>query len=672
MQSDELAEDEEEGEEVAPNCIASKKNSWDFLCEEQLPPDIAAEFGYESGDPQALAKFDRRKTQGDVTVCGSGMSVKGQVFHGKFGDGLTGEYFPYRFHRSCGPPFLFGKIPKLVRVDTTIDYKGDFKAAYLEYTIRWSGKILVEQSGEYEFGLESDDGSWLAIADKLVVNNGGCHNKAKKTGVVKLEKGGHKIAVIYFSRGPPGTKANPTGGAMCQMTYKGPDSGKKWAVVPQAKLGSNPLRLSKLSDKEDKEVSIANPTDEADEAEVQPGSFIWDEQHQLAIMPEGSCDLNCRRGKGKTTAAPFRFVCSKPADVAFKATVSKDAARAFIRLNDKPSTLWELDETKRSSLLFDEASELNSTGIPLDLIEQDMAKATETDAGDSHVALLQALGSGMNVKGQVFHGKFGDGLTGEYIPYDFNHYIFREHTTHRWEKVWNARCDPPFLFGKIPKLVRVDTTIDYKGDFKARFNEYVIRWSGKILVEQSGEYEFGLESDDGSWLAIEDKLVVDNAHCFNKAKKTGVVKLEKGSHKIAVLYFNSGPPGTKENPTGGAMCQMTYKGPDSGKEWVVVPQAKLQPKVGSNLLSLSKLSDKQDKEVSIANDLQEISLKEISLKESATSPAFAVGAGEYTLRFQGRPSTDQAFALRDLSFAKGGQECKFFLEGKDKEEEDCH
>ena len=58
--------------------------------------------------------------------------------------------------------------------------------------------LKIEQKGVYRFYNYSDDGSRLFIDGILVVDNDGSHSARRKDGSIGLEKGFHKIRVVYF------------------------------------------------------------------------------------------------------------------------------------------------------------------------------------------------------------------------------------------------------------------------------------------------------------------------------------------------------------------------------------------------------------------------------------------------------------------------------------------
>jgi len=67
-----------------------------------------------------------------------------------------------------------------------------------DFVVEWRCYLHVEADGTYDFATFSDEGSWLWIDDKLVVDNGGVHPPRVATGQATLKKGLHKIRVRYF------------------------------------------------------------------------------------------------------------------------------------------------------------------------------------------------------------------------------------------------------------------------------------------------------------------------------------------------------------------------------------------------------------------------------------------------------------------------------------------
>lgn len=70
-----------------------------------------------------------------------------------------------------------------------------------KYGLVFEGYIYTEGSAGFTFFTASDDGSILLIDDKEIVNNDGNHGSTEKEGRCLLEKGYHKIKLLYFDSG---------------------------------------------------------------------------------------------------------------------------------------------------------------------------------------------------------------------------------------------------------------------------------------------------------------------------------------------------------------------------------------------------------------------------------------------------------------------------------------
>jgi hypothetical protein len=69
------------------------------------------------------------------------------------------------------------------------------------FAIDYNGRLWIQEAGQYDFSLTSDDGSKLYIDGKTIINNDGVHPVAEHTGSVKLKAGIHRLRVSYF-QGP--------------------------------------------------------------------------------------------------------------------------------------------------------------------------------------------------------------------------------------------------------------------------------------------------------------------------------------------------------------------------------------------------------------------------------------------------------------------------------------
>ncbi len=70
-----------------------------------------------------------------------------------------------------------------------------------------------------------------------------------------------------------------------------------------------------------------------------------------------------------------------------------------------------------------------------------------------------------------------------------------------------------------------------------------IRFTTQVKIGQEDTFSFYIRSDDGSKLLIDNKLVIDNDGDHGVREKSGNIHLEKGKHKLEVLWFNGGGDG---------------------------------------------------------------------------------------------------------------------------------
>jgi predicted membrane-bound mannosyltransferase len=87
------------------------------------------------------------------------------------------------------------------KVDTLIDFSYDTedqKPYKSPFSIVWTGYIYAPEDGNYTFITESDDGSYIYLNNKIIVDNGGVHGTERKQTEVYLQKGYYNFNVRYF------------------------------------------------------------------------------------------------------------------------------------------------------------------------------------------------------------------------------------------------------------------------------------------------------------------------------------------------------------------------------------------------------------------------------------------------------------------------------------------
>lgn len=99
----------------------------------------------------------------------------------------------------------------------------------------------------------------------------------------------------------------------------------------------------------------------------------------------------------------------------------------------------------------------------------------------------------------------------------------------------------PLIPGQTPNKAYVTPEIFYWHPWHEGFNgftdNFILHLTGFITVEQAGNYQFKLSSDDGSRMYIDDQLVIDNDGLHGTAAKEGSIELTPGQHSFKIEYF---------------------------------------------------------------------------------------------------------------------------------------
>ena len=121
-----------------------------------------------------------------------------------------------------------------------------------------------------------------------------------------------------------------------------------------------------------------------------------------------------------------------------------------------------------------------------------------------------------------------------------------------WMKIPDFSKLSPFKSGTVYKF-SLDDIISTKDEFALSFN-------GKIKIRKQGTYQFYIQSNDGSKLFINNKLVIDHDGPHGAdIEKTGKITLSEGIFPIKLDYFQAG---------GGMYLLLKYSGPGIEKQEV--------------------------------------------------------------------------------------------------------
>ncbi|MCP5062661.1 MAG: DUF4981 domain-containing protein [Ignavibacteriae bacterium] len=137
-----------------------------------------------------------------------------------------------------------------------------------------------------------------------------------------------------------------------------------------------------------------------------------------------------------------------------------------------------------------------------------------------------------------------DVVTSEYKEVKNNLGIQYKYYVDHWDKLPNFLKLTPVKTGFIDHF-NLDKIVTNK-------DHYALWLFTSINIVEDGEYIFYLGSNDGSQMAINNKLIIDNNGEHGYQVKSGKIKLNKGKHSLELKYFQSG---------GGQELKVFWKGP---------------------------------------------------------------------------------------------------------------
>ena len=101
----------------------------------------------------------------------------------------------------------------------------------------------------------------------------------------------------------------------------------------------------------------------------------------------------------------------------------------------------------------------------------------------------------------------------------------------------DRRAGTPVLSVIDPDVSTARIAHNWLDDPPSRFSA---RWTGYLSVDQPGLYTFATTSDDGSSLAIDGRVVVDNGGRHGAVTRTGEVQLDREPHAVLIDYVQAG------------------------------------------------------------------------------------------------------------------------------------
>jgi len=135
-------------------------------------------------------------------------------------------------------------------------------------------------------------------------------------------------------------------------------------------------------------------------------------------------------------------------------------------------------------------------------------------------------------------------------------YVYDDHSV-SWEDILNTQ---PILNGVAPAVHVVE-----RPDLGTFNSNVLFEFEGQINVDEDTNVDFRLISDDGSYLYINDKLVIDNGGFHGPEAVDGEVILKAGANDLKIVFYQGG---------GGASLSFQWA-PHGSNSYEVVPESVL-------------------------------------------------------------------------------------------------
>ena len=405
-----------------------------------------------------------------------------------------------------------------------------------DYSWIFYGSLYVEFAGTYSLCTTSDDGSRLLLNGELLVENNGLHGAVRACGNAHLRAGSHSVTVEGFQHG---------GGIYQSITYAGPDTG-----------GGEMLMMSKGSSK-GKLPDLPPPssfTMRMYQAEIQELTYTPD----LAF-------LNFVE-EGKTPYIDYHDLDD------FRGTVPKTPSYNYVW-----AIYGNLDVTKAGTYTFcttsDDGSFMYVDGKMV--VNNDGLHGAQEKCGDIS---LSTGTHAMFLPGFQHYG--GAYMAAHYIGPDtgrVKRYLRSDSSKapappkpsawtvrlFRGSNIQNmALANWPFLTF-VGEATYRDIYVPNNGEFVRMIpgmpnNNFVWVYYGTVKINAPGIYSFCSTSDDGSYLFVDDNLIVNNDGLHGADRRCGSIKLAPGDHQVRVEGFNH---------WGEAYQSASYSGPDTGDQY---------------------------------------------------------------------------------------------------------
>jgi hypothetical protein len=473
-------------------------------------------------------------------------------------------------------------LPTAQAIGALLGKSGNFDRVAAEFR----GVLYVNLAGSYRVCTNSDDGSRVLVNGQSVAAAPGLHGPLKNCGNVNLARGEHNVKVEYFQNG---------GGAALWVTYAGPDTGGAEVFMPAA---SHPCNTDK-----DPSLVPASGKPKPISAGVNVYSAATMELATVNGPAKGWCSkwyYNPLGGAGIGSFPNLARLNPQRAIVLNQIELVRDAdfsavtgVRHFdlVAMTIDGTLTIQREGQYTLCVTSDDGSHVYVDG--LEMAARPGLHPPETGCGTRFLApgdhsvyatffengggaylkityrgpdtnnrevLMPSTMDGSDCNAPIVACKCGQGWCGRFY-YDPS----------GLDEIRNY----PDVTKLVPQSAVQTMSIDFMSDASlsallsknGNFDRVAVEFVGSLHVNQAGEYTVCTLSDDGSHVYVDGAQVAAAPGLHPPVRNCGTVPLSAGGHDVKVEFFENG---------GGAAIKVTYSGPDTKGQEVLMPSASHQ------------------------------------------------------------------------------------------------
>ena len=375
------------------------------------------------------------------------------------------------------------------------------------YAFRFNSRISVDVAGAYTFYTSSDDGSRLYVDNQLVVDNDGLHPKIERNGVITLASGEHDVRVEYFEK---------TGGDSLEVHWSGPGLTKE--LIPDTAFVAPAVVVNPVTNV---------PVDKM-KFELFSGPFTSVTELSAAVPDVtgvvDAFDLSVAAGVDLYGLRYTGRLLIESTDTYTFNLASDDGARLLINGSEvinndgRHRVIEKTGDVTLTAGLHDIVVEYFEAGGGASL-QLEMAAAGQTAAAIQGSVLYSSDATAADIV--TLAGVTGSGYAVAPV-WDYDLYFGF------WTNI-------PDFTALTPAVTSVTSALET--GVSPVNSKFAIRFRGTVEVLEAGSYTFYTASDDGSSLAVNGQMVVDNDGLHAFIEQQGQVALNAGVHDIEIVFF---------------------------------------------------------------------------------------------------------------------------------------